>query len=111
MDSFENINLNESINLKIIQNLENKPKLNEILESIKLYSSQYNNDDNNDNNNNNDNYDINQENLSILSDKYLYNRIFQEKKFSFVNYIKKYPLFDNDKIFDDNYLKIINYKI
>ena len=37
MDSFENINLNESINLKIIQNLENKPKLNEILESIKLY--------------------------------------------------------------------------
>ena len=107
MDSFENINLNESINLKIIQNLENKPKLNEILESIKLYSSQYNNDDNNDNNNNNDNYDINQENLSILSDKYLYNRIFQEKKFSFVNYIKKYPLFDNDKIFDDNYLKII----
>ena len=111
MDSFENINLNESINLKIIQNLENKPKLNEILNSIKLYSSQiqFNNDDNNNdnNNNNNDNYDINQENLSLLSDKYLYNRIFQEKNFSFVNYIKKYPLFDDDKIFDENYLKII----
>ena len=112
MDSFENINLNESINFKIIQNLENKPKLNEILNSIKLYSSQiqFNNDDDNNNdnnNNNNDNYDINQENLSLLSDKYLYNRIFQEKNFSFVNYIKKYPLFDDDKIFDENYLKII----
>ena len=102
MDSFENINLNESMNLKIIQNLENKPKLNELLNNIKLYSSQIQF-----NENNNENNSINQENLSILSDNYLYNHILEEKNFSFVNYIKKYPLFDGDKIFDENYLKLL----